>query len=738
MGVRFEDIDPSLLLQYERIFFEDICGLDTVGRSSFSVPLPEPLERIHFACVQDTVERLTADWGGRLSKFQWRNCLFVPIDRRTRLNDVYEEVYETLRDEHPSLFIRSYVYVVFIRVYGASSLGLEVAARPASKDDLQVYAWNTNYEIKLQGKTDLFNLQNNQGVDASSKVFVVSDPESELRRIQDANSDVIDAARAYLGELDLISQTREKLEEVEADLSSAPGAGVLLEGPARSGKTIIAMSLLASHPNSKMLLMNWYFYDALQDAFKIWGKLDENRIRRLFSTSERTLELVRRKSAEVDELERFRDEPQLLEREILMRQLPAHRIADCPRWRDFGNEQVADWRVTGIRLDRTKKGDYVPVYKSGRRELNLVRITKIHLESCSASAKYAYPEDRRELHSRVAGDEGENTAELQRLLGIRDVIARSEVDELIARTIKEIAAALSEGGQRFFHHHRKHREGLWVDGGHILIPDTDMLICDEAQRLGNYGGLDEVEELTKRAGSLFLCGDDCQKLNIKGDLGIGPLIESGRSLSLHSLPESVGIPEEVSVLVRSLLGEGHVQPLRSDFEVALVKDDAALISSFEEDPSSKKHYAIPSSTGFYPYGYRPGIKKAAGPTPACGKGCDEYCMHRFIPMLPRDISEGGYKFFCSEAIMPSYALSAYELISREVESIYLKIPRAIGADMLSVPLESGDERNSWIKRHLYVLMTRATHRLVIEVENTKLYEHFKKVMMQVGVIPEAE
>ncbi|MBR3384571.1 MAG: hypothetical protein IKG69_05110, partial [Atopobiaceae bacterium] len=233
--------------------------------------------------MQDTLERLTAEWGGNLSKFQWRNCVFAPIDRRTRPNEAYEEVYEALRTEYPSLFIRSYVYVVFVKVYGAETLGLDVAS-VASKDDLQIYAWNTNYEVRLQGKRDLFNLRNKSNVEASAKVFIVSDPGRELRRIQDANSDVIDAARAYLGELDMIAQTSEKLAEVESALETARGSGVLLEGPARSGKTIIAMSLLARHPNSKMLLMNWYFYDALRDAFKIWGKLDEERIRSLFST----------------------------------------------------------------------------------------------------------------------------------------------------------------------------------------------------------------------------------------------------------------------------------------------------------------------------------------------------------------------------------------------------------------------------------------------------------------------
>lgn len=114
-----------------------------------------------------------------------------------------------------------------------------------------------------------------------------------------------------------------------------------------------------------------------------------------------------------------------------------------------------------------------------------------------------------------------------------------------------------------------------------------MLICDGAQRLGDYYGLDEVEELSKRSGSLFLCGDDCQRLNKKGDLGMSRLIESHSRFNAFTLPESVGIPEEVSALVRGLLGEGQAVHIISDFEVRLVRDDLSLVAAFRNDQSGK-------------------------------------------------------------------------------------------------------------------------------------------------------
>ena len=103
---------------------------------------------------------------------------------------------------------------------------------------------------------------------------------------------------------------------------------------------------------------------------------------------------------------------------------------------------------------------------------------------------------------------------------------------------------------------------------------------------------------------------------------------------------------------------------------------------------------------------------------------------------PRKDLSRQYKFFCAEGIMPRYALLAYELISREVESIYLKIPASIGTRIPPAPLEKRDRFESWIKRHLYVLMTRAKSRLVINVENRELFNHFMQVCKQAGIDPE--
>ena len=67
---------------------------------------------------------------------------------------------------------------------------------------------------------------------------------------------------------------------------------------------------------------------------------------------------------------------------------------------------------------------------------------KLYPDTKSASVAYAYARECRQMHVRLAEDEEQNSAELQRLIGVKQAIASSTVDELNAKTIKEIAYVL--------------------------------------------------------------------------------------------------------------------------------------------------------------------------------------------------------------------------------------------------------------------------------------------------------
>lgn len=761
--IQFESLAEETLARYEKFYFEELCCVSTGDRRTFSIPLSQ-YKGLHFACIQDTVERLTEVESGRLSTLQWRNFVFAPIDKGVSPRNVYLKVFDDLQNVLPSIFIRSYVYVVFISVDGSGSLpfeGFGGGNRQPQTEDFHTYEWNTTQRIvrvspsKLSeiGKPSKRNKGSNgadgdidesdgkQSVKHVDRVFLVSNPGAELQRILDANSDVIDAVKAFMGNLGLKEQTENSLREVEKALNK-PGARVLLEGPARSGKTIIAMSLLANDPSARMLLMNWYFYDALQDAFKVWAKQDEKEIARLFSPSQELLEEIALREADLVVLEACEEDPRILPMLLKMWDTEFD-VRLLPRWKKAVD---GEWLIQGC--EGKAQGDIVYVWKKSKNAVQLQVVEKI-FDGGFARRSQVFP-GYCFLSERPLGDLEKNVPGLpikwadvpKHLNELQKLIASQSVAEAIAAQIKAISVAIDSSEQRFFHHDRRHQKGLWVDHDRKLISNNSTLVCDEAQRLGVYRGLDECEWVRGRKGRTFLCGDDNQRLNMIGDKGIASIVE-GQHYQRFQLPKSVGIPEEIELLVLAMLGEGEPPKDPKSFKIKLLHDDdLGLVASFEKDPSGKKHYAIPMSTNFYRHGYVPHILKSPEPTSKCTEDCKgKYCLHRYIRSLSsisdpkwlpgrKDLSKS-YKYLCAEAIMPSYALSAYELISREVESIYLKIPQQIGEEMLHAPIK-GDGTLSWIKKHLYVLMTRATKNLVINVEDERLYESFRRTCEEAG------
>ncbi|MCL2746420.1 MAG: hypothetical protein FWE48_04975, partial [Coriobacteriia bacterium] len=131
-----------------------------------------------------------------------------------------------------------------------------------------------------------------------------------------------------------------------------------------------------------------------------------------------------------------------------------------------------------------------------------------------------------------------------------------------------------------------------------------------------------------------------------------------------------------------------------------------LVDEFRFDRSTKKHYAIPMNSTF---------SKNAPIISDEIETVDKFNNEEHKRLLEK------FPFFTNTQIMPSYAFSAYELISREVESIYLHVPSYISVEDVLLSIHE----DNWKKRHLYVLMTRATLNLVVNVESLQLFEYFK-------------
>ena len=101
--------------------------------------------------------------------------------------------------------------------------------------------------------------------------FEVQD-EDYLMDVAKKTSDLIECVKAYTGELVLYKATLEKIESIrkyiDDSLANNKELKILIQGSARSGKTIIALCLLRYYKQFKFLLMNYYFYNSLRAAFQ--------------------------------------------------------------------------------------------------------------------------------------------------------------------------------------------------------------------------------------------------------------------------------------------------------------------------------------------------------------------------------------------------------------------------------------------------------------------------------------
>lgn len=245
--------------EYIQYFFKHICDI-----KQNSIYFKKIEETYSLSIVKDKVERLTdKDSSGKLMERTWRNCLFhfiskneVKYSNSNNMMEIAQKIFDEMKSKHAYLFVRSYFYIAIIVQNDPLNI---------SKNDFFLYYFNTNYKFgQVNGKTNIFN-----NVKYS---FVVEDIDSELKSMKDKNMDSIDCAKAYHGMLEIYEATQEKMESICSMIDKNQETRLIIEGPARSGKTIIAMQLLNKYPQAKFLLMNYYFYIALKDSFAVINK----------------------------------------------------------------------------------------------------------------------------------------------------------------------------------------------------------------------------------------------------------------------------------------------------------------------------------------------------------------------------------------------------------------------------------------------------------------------------------
>lgn len=272
--------------EYVDFFFKTIVGTHQkpiVGKDDDSV-----YKTADIAIVKDSQEKRSR-FGNKYIEHNLRTCVFYYIDKKDAfeyLNDSNKENYrfepndvfiswdssngfpsniinKTLLDEvnkhvlnafklyRSSWFIRSYVYFILVLCDDDGEI---------SPNDFCIHYWNNKYKIKKVSKKPLFG--------RSKSLSFVEDVPTELKLIDSENKDSIDCVKAYYGKLDFFPQSEEAYTDIKNDVDS--GINYLLcQGAARTGKTVLAMRFLHEYPDFKLLLLNYYFYQSLKDAFAI-------------------------------------------------------------------------------------------------------------------------------------------------------------------------------------------------------------------------------------------------------------------------------------------------------------------------------------------------------------------------------------------------------------------------------------------------------------------------------------
>ncbi|QWC00211.1 DUF2075 domain-containing protein [Mycoplasmatota bacterium] len=283
---------------------------------------------------------------------------------------------------------------------------------------------------------------------------------------------------------------------------------------------------------------------------------------------------------------------------------------------------------------------------------------------------------------------------------------------------------------RIYHHSlnkSQRQDGGWIRDVRKkeIIPDLKFLIVDEAQRLGAlsqqeyygyvYRELDEVKVIVdypEHKHTIFL-GDDLQKLNPDTDEGINKIYDKikGRNFRQYVFKKSIGVPNEILANIKYLLDiSGEMIPQATNqFEINISPSIDSFVNCFEEDYIVKKHYVIP------------GLKEMKGQTIETDD--------KVILQYPKQLKEQNFPYLFNNEVKSNFLLSTYEVISREVESVYLYLPSEVSINMEQggfVLKSKPDLINDFLLFHIYTLMTRATLKLTIFCEDDTLQEYLER------------
>lgn len=261
--------------EYISFFFNKIANIKLI-EPIFEQLSIDGFKNFNISIVKDTVDRM--ENSRRLAQRNSRDCIFCFLEKekwenlvssncksgtdKRKTENIIEDyvakgIHERIKRDHIAWYVHSYVYIILV---------CADENQPITKDDFTIYYWNTNYTFKrFPNKTDIFG--------NTRYIRFVQSPIKELELVESKDKELIDCVKAFsFGEKDfeLFGLTKEHFEDVCFEIENGVEY-TLIEGPARSGKTILAMLLMNKYSDCKLLLINYVFYNDLKMAFKTLG-----------------------------------------------------------------------------------------------------------------------------------------------------------------------------------------------------------------------------------------------------------------------------------------------------------------------------------------------------------------------------------------------------------------------------------------------------------------------------------
>ena len=246
---------------------------------------------------------------------------------------------------------------------------------------------------------------------------------------------------------------------------------------------------------------------------------------------------------------------------------------------------------------------------------------------------------------------------------------------------------------------------------------SKILIIDEAQRLNEYQ-IDNIINSNKNNINVFL-GDNLQKLNYKHDKGLDFLERKLKSLKLdvqkHYFTHSIGIAPNILQSIKYLLFKDtqYTNQSINKYEINFFKKEEKklFLKKYFDDSTYKKHMAtIYMCDGDYDVTID-GFKR--------------------VNIKNQNLSEN---YFFDEYVKEHIMLTTFELISREVDSMYIFIPETVyikkgyGNENGYLSYIGSNQTNNleeYMLNQLYILMTRSKGSINILCENETVYEYFQ-------------